>query len=86
MNLGKEVSAKWDEINEKYPNSDRYLIPTELIKLRLNDLPERIKGLTRLKIDTEELDSNFDQSRLLSRIQDLLYEIDFLGKCIKERE
>ena len=69
----------------------KYLIPSRLLENRLQDLPKRIKDLSKLIRDVEELkemglNNKYDEDKLYSRLQDLLYERDVIEKYIKERK
>lgn len=69
----------------------KYLISSKVLENRLRDLPKRIKDLNKLIRDAKELremglNKQYDEDKLYSRLQDLLYERDAMEKCIKERK
>ncbi len=75
----------------EHETKGHYLIPYKILEGRLKELPIRIKNLSTLIKDAEELQSKglaekYDKTKIYSRLQDLLYERDSLDECLKKRK
>jgi uncharacterized phage infection (PIP) family protein YhgE len=78
-------------VSTKSPDKDEYIIPIDLIKARLESLPKRMKGISKMINDMESLNEmgkkTYDiRDHLTSKLYDMLYERDILKDCVKNRE
>jgi uncharacterized phage infection (PIP) family protein YhgE len=78
-------------VSTKSPDKDEYIIPIDLIKARLESLPKRMKGISKMINDMESLNEMGEKTydiidNLNSKSHDLLYEENVLKDCVKNRE
>ncbi len=68
---------------------NRYLLPTELLKEKVDELPERTKQLQRMVEDVNELSSEgkrLENSKLFLMLEDSEYDQRVFPKYLKKRE